>query len=326
MIEEAHVKQAHGLAERSVRHPRRAVQNAGERLAPAKAIQRRRVTWLHLPALGFMIIMTQIPFLLGVWFSLHAWNLLTPAAGIPFVGLSNYIHEFFADPNFWPVIGQTIELVFGATALAVIGGTIFALLLDRQFWGRSVLRGLATIPFLVTPAAVAINWKNLFLSPNFGIIDWLVHSLGFPIIPWFSSIPLQSVMLIIAWEWTPFVMLVILAGLQSIPNEMYEAAKVDGAGSLMTFWKITLPMLRKAYQIALLFGTIFIFQAFGEIFLTTAGGPGTATMTLPYYTYQTAFISDQIGLAAALGVIGVIIAIFAARGMLRLMTEREALA
>ncbi len=319
------LKQAHGLAENSVRHPQRAIRDADERLAPAKTRQRRRVIWLHLPALGFMIIMTQIPFLLGVWFSLHAWNLLTPAEGFQFVGLSNYTREFFADPNFWPVIGQTIELVFGATALAVLGGTVLALLLDRKFWGRNVLRGLATVPFLVTPAAVAINWKNLFLSPNFGIIDWLVHSLGFPIIPWFSSFPLESVMLIIAWEWTPFVMLVILAGLQSIPDETYEAAKVDGANSLMTFWNITLPMLRKAYEIALLFGTIFIFQTFGEIFLTTSGGPGTATMTLPYYTYQTAFISDQIGLAAALGVIGVIIAIFAARGMLRLMTEREAL-
>jgi sorbitol/mannitol transport system permease protein len=319
------MKQAQEVSEQAVRRPGRAIRDADQRLVPAKTI-RRRVVWLHLPALAFMVIMTQIPFLLGVWFSLHAWNLLTPAAGIPFVGLSNYIHEFFADPNFWPVIGQTIELVFGATALALIGGTILALLLDRKFWGRNVLRGLATVPFLVTPAAVAINWKNLFLSPNFGIIDWLLHSLGLPIVPWFSSFPLQSVTLIIAWEWTPFVMLVILAGLQSIPNEIYEAAKVDGAGTLMTFWKISLPMLRKAYEIALLFGTIFIFQTFGEIFLTTAGGPGTATMTLPYYTYQTAFISDQIGLAAALGVIGVIIAIFAARGMLRLMTEREALA
>ncbi len=319
------MKQAQELSEQAVRRPRRAIRDADQRLVPAKTI-RRRVVWLHLPALTFMVIMTQIPFLLGIWFSLHAWNLLTPAEGFQFVGLSNYIHELFADPNFWPVIGQTIELVFGATALAVIGGTILALLLDRKFWGRNVLRGLATVPFLVTPAAVAINWKNLFLSPNFGIIDWLLHSLGFPIVPWFSSFPLQSVTLIIAWEWTPFVMLVILAGLQSIPNEIYEAAKVDGAGTLMTFWKISLPMLRKAYEIALLFGTIFIFQTFGEIFLTTAGGPGTATMTLPYYTYQTAFISDQIGLAAALGVIGVIIAIFAARGMLRLMTEREALA
>ena len=320
------MKQTQGLSARSFRQLRRATTKTDEHLAPATTAQKHRFIWLHIPALVFMIVMTQIPFALGVWFSLHSWNLLNPSEGFPFVFLGNYVHEFFADPNFWPVIWQTIELVLGATALALICGTLLALLLDRHFWGRNVLRGLATIPFLVTPAAVAINWKDLFLSPNFGIIDWLLHALGFPIVPWFSSFPLQSVVVIIAWEWTPFVMLVILAGLQSIPGEIYEAAKVDGATGFATFWRITLPMLRQAYQIALLFGTIFIFQTFGEIFLTTAGGPGTATMTLPYYTYQTAFISDQIGLAAALGVVGVVIAIFAARGMLRLMTTKEEVA
>src|SRR5258707_6827348 len=212
------LKQAHGLAENSVRHPQRAIRDADERLAPAKTRQRRRIIWLHLPALGFMIVMTQIPFLLCVWFSLHAWNLLTPAEGFQFVALSNYTHEFFGDPNFWPVIVQTIDIVFGATAAAVIGGTGLALLLDRNFWGRNVLLGLGTVPFLVTPAAVAINWKNLFLSPHFSIIDLLVHSvLGFPINTWCLSYTLSTVLLIIAWEWTPFVMLVILAGLQSIP-------------------------------------------------------------------------------------------------------------
>ena len=317
------MKQANALSTSAVRLARASAQQPSVR---AVATHRRQFIWLHIPALLFMLMMTQIPFLLALWYSLHTWDLLIPEQGIPFVGLANYVHVFFADPNFWPVIAQTAELVFGATALAMVGGTVLALLLDRPFWGRNVLRGLATIPFLVTPAAMAINWKNLFLSPNFGIIDWLFRTLGFHSVPWFSSFPLGSITFIVAWEWTPFVMLILLAGLQSIPNEIYEAARVDGANDLMIFVCVTFPMLRKAYEIALLFGTIFIFQTFGEIFLTTAGGPGTATMTLPFYTYQTAFISDQIGLAAALGVIGVIIAIFAARGMLRLMTRREALA
>ena len=119
-------------------------------------------------------------------------------------------------------------------------------------------------------------------------------------------------------------MLVILAGLQSIPDEVREAAKVDGAGAFTTFWRIIFPLLRKPYQIALLFGTIFIFQTFGEIYLTTSGGPGIDTNTLSYYTYRTALFSFQIGQAATLGVIGVAVAILAARGMLRLMTERTA--
>lgn len=292
--------------------------------AVSKATRRGRARWLHLPALVYMIVLTQIPFLLAVWFSLHSWNLLLPAQGFPFVGLSNYITVFTGDPNFWPIMGHTLELVVGAMVLALVAGTGLALLLNRPMPGRNVLRGLATVPFLVTPAVMALLWKNLFLSPSSGIVDWALHLVGLPAVPWFSSFPLQSVTFIVAWEWTPFVMLVILAGLQSIPDELREAAKVDGAGAFTTFWRIVFPLLRKPYQIALLFGTIFIFQTFGEIYLTTSGGPGLDTNTLSYYTYRTALFSFQIGQAATLGVIGVAIAILAARGMLRLTTEKVA--
>ncbi len=283
-----------------------------------------RRTWLHLPALVYMIVLTQIPFLLAVWFSLHAWNLLVPSEGFPFVGLSNYVTEFVRDANFWPIMGNTLELVAGAMILALVAGTILALLLNRPMWGRNVLRGIATVPFLVTPSVMALIWKNLFLSPSSGMINWLLHFIGIPAVPWFSAFPLQSIIFIVAWEWTPFVMLVILAGLQSVPGEVLEAAKVDGANAFTTFWRVVFPLLRKPYQIAILFGTIFIFQTFGEIYVTTTGGPGLTTNTLPYYTYRAALSSFQIGQAATLGVIGVVVAILAARGMLRLMTERTA--
>ena len=290
--------------------------------APRHRTRAEGRSWFHLPALVYMIVLTQIPFVLAVWFSLHAWNLLVPSEGFPFVGLANYISTFFSDPNFWPIMGNTLELVVGSLLLALIAGTILALLLNRPIPGRGVLRALATIPFLVTPSVMALIWKNLFLSPSSGLLDWFFHLFGIPAIAWFSTFPLQSIILIVAWEWTPFVMLVILAGLQSIPGEVMEAARVDGANAWMTFWQIVFPLLRKAYQIALLFGTIFIFQTFGEIYVTTAGGPGVSTNTLPYYTYRTAFTSFQIGQASALGVIGVVVAILAARGMLRVMTER----
>jgi polyol transport system permease protein len=279
-------------------------------------------TWLHLPALVFMIVLTQIPFLLAVWFSLHSWNLLVPAEGFPFVGLTNYVNEFLHDPNFWPILGNTLQLVAGSIILTLIGGTILALLLNRPIWGRNVLRALATIPFLVTPSVMALIWKNLFLSSTSGFINWTLNSVGLPAVAWFSALPLQSVIFIVAWEWTPFVMLVLLAGLQSVPHEVLEAAKVDGANAFTTFWSIIFPLLRKPYEIAILFGTIFIFQTFGEIYVTTAGGPGITTNTLPFYTYRAALSSFQIGQAATLGVIGVVIAILVARGMLRLMTER----
>ena len=188
-----------------------------------------------------------------------------PSEGFPFVGLSNYVTELGRDPNFWPIMGNTLQLVVGAIILALVGGTILALLLNRRIWGRGVLRALATVPFLVTPSVMALIWKNLFLSPSSGLVNWILTSLGLRAVPWFSALPLQSVTFIVAWEWTPFVMLVILAGLQSVPNEVLEAAKVDGANAFMTFWRVVFPFLRKPYEIAILFGTIFIFQTFGEI-------------------------------------------------------------
>jgi sorbitol/mannitol transport system permease protein len=309
-------------AKQVTRQTKQAVQLATQPEMHKRAVRQER--WLPLPALVYMIVMTQIPFVLAVWFSLHAWNLLVPSEGFPFVGLSNYITVFFQDPNFWPIMGHTLELVVGAMVLAVIAGTILAVLLNRPLPGSNALRALATVPFLVTPSVMALLWKNLFLSPSTGIFDWALHLVGLPAVAWFSSFPLESVTFIVAWEWTPFVMLVLLAGLQAIPDEVREAAKVDGSGAWTTFWRIVIPLLRKPYQIALLFGTIFIFQTFGEIYLTTAGGPGLATNTLPYYTYRTALSSFQIGLAAALGVIGVIVAILAARGMLLVLTERTA--
>ncbi|MBA2679045.1 MAG: sugar ABC transporter permease [Ktedonobacteraceae bacterium] len=291
--------------------------------SPSGITQRKKVQkpWLYIPALVFMIVLTQVPFLHAISFSVHTWNLIVPSLGFPFVGLSNYIYELTGDPNFWPIIGHTVELVVGAILLALVVGTILALLLNRPIPGQRALRALATIPFLVTPSVMALIWKNLMLSPSFGIIDWVLHLFGLPAVPWFSSLPLESVTFIVAWEWTPFVMLVLLAGLQSIPAEIYEAAKVDGANPFATFWQVVFPLLRRAYEVALLFGTIFIFQTFGEIYLTTGGGPGVATNTLPYYTYRTAFNSFQIGQAATLGVIGVVIAILAARGMLRLTAD-----
>jgi sorbitol/mannitol transport system permease protein len=295
-----------------------------KRVVPTEAYGARR-TWLHLPALVYMIVLTQIPFLLALWFSLHAWNLLVPSEGFPFVGLANYVTEFVKDPNFWPIMGNTVQLVAGSTILALVAGTILAILLNRPLPGRSVLRGIAIVPFLVTPSVMALIWRDLFLNPTSGMVNWLLRFIGIPNVAWFSTFPLQSIIFIVAWEWTPFVMLVILAGLQSIPGEVLEAAKVDGANAFTTFWRVVFPLLRKPYEIAILFGTIFIFQTFGEIYVTTAGGPGISTNTLPYYTYRMALNAFQIGLAAALGVIGVIVAILAARGMLLIMTERTGL-
>ncbi len=284
---------------------------------------RRPRPWLHIPAVAYLVLLTQVPFLYAIWLSLHSWNLLEPYLGKPFVGLHNFAFELFSDPTFWPALGHTAELVVGALAAALIAGTLLALLLDRPIPGRGILRLVALIPFLVTPSVNALIWKNLILSPSFGVVDWFLGTvLHLPPVAWLANLPLFSVVMMTAWQWTPFFMLVVLAGLQTVSDEIVEAGKVDGARPTQMFFRVVLPQLGKYYEVAILLGTIFIFQTFGKIFIATSGGPGIATTTLPYYTYQVAFQDWEVGQAAALGIFGVALAIVVARLMVQLFASQ----
>src|SRR5260221_13045692 len=127
-----------------------------------------------------MPALPNIAFLRAVWFSVHAWKLLVPSEGFPFIGISNYVTDFTCDPNFWPIMGNTVQLVAGWIILVLVGGTILALLLNRPIRGRSVLRGITIVPFLVTPSVMALIWRDLFLSPTSGMVNWLLHFTGIP--------------------------------------------------------------------------------------------------------------------------------------------------
>lgn len=278
-------------------------------------IQQRTI--MHLPSLLFLLLTTQLPFVYALWISLHAWNLLEPALGRPLIWFGNYATELFHDPAFWPSVENTGKLVVGALMVSVVMGTVLALMLHRQFRGRAILRTAILIPFLVTPAVSAVVWKNLILSPSFGLLDWVVRVFGGTPVPWLSKFPMLSMIVMTSWEWTPFFVLVLIAGLQSIPDEVLEAAQVDGANRWTMWWRITLPHLQHYYEVAVLLGTIFIFQTFGKVYLATGGGPGIQTTTLPYYTYKVAFQYWQVGQAAAIGVFGVILAIIFAQIMVR---------
>lgn len=291
--------------------------NTNPTLKLARGRGRSKHHWMHLPAIFYLVLLTQIPFLYAIWLSLHSWNLLEPALGKPFVGLSNFTYELVKDPQFWVVVGNTAKLVLGSMVLAMFFGTVLAFLLNRPFRGRNLLRLLAIVPFLITPSVAAVIWKNLILNNTFGILDWLLSVVGLPRVAWLSQFPMLTIIVISAWEWTPFFMLVVIAGLQSVPQESIEAAQVDGASGLRILVQIVLPYLKNYYEVALLLGTIFIFQTFGKVYIATGGGPGVDTTTLPYYTYQVAFQHWQVGQAAALGVFGVVLAIIFAKFMVR---------
>ncbi|MGW3999297.1 carbohydrate ABC transporter permease [Amycolatopsis sp. NPDC004772] len=266
-----------------------------------------------LPALIFVIAVTQLPFLLTVFYSFQSWNLVRPGSR-HFVGLQNYV-DVFSDTTFLVALLNTVLLTVVCVFVALLLGLGLAILLDRKFLGRGVVRTLLITPFLILPAAGALLWKTTMFDPTYGLLHFVFGT----DVDWLSEFPLASVMAQIVWQWTPFMMLLILAGLQSQAKDVLEAANVDGAGRWRTFVSITLPHLSRFLQLATLLGAIYIVNSFDAIFLMTQGGPGTASTNLPYYIYQRAFEGFDVGQSSAMGVVVVILTMIVATFALRLM-------
>ncbi|TVS99685.1 sugar ABC transporter permease [Amycolatopsis bartoniae] len=261
----------------------------------------------------FTIVVTQIPFVLTVIYSFQSWNLVRPGSQ-HFVGLQNYA-DVFTDSQFRGALLNTVVITVVCVLVALLLGLGLALLLDRKFLGRGVVRTLLITPFLILPAAGALLWKTTMFDPTYGLLNFVFGGDT----DWLSEFPLASVMTQIVWQWTPFMMLLLLAGLQSQPKDVLEAASVDGAGRWRTFASITLPHLSRYIQLSVLLGAIYIVNSFDAIFLMTQGGPGTSSTNLPYYIYQRAFQGFDIGQSSAMGVVTVVLTLIVATFALRLM-------
>jgi sorbitol/mannitol transport system permease protein len=272
-----------------------------------------------LPALILAILLTQIPFLFTLWYSFRSWNLLRPGSD-QFVGLENY-GKVFTDDLFRNAVINTIVMTASTVILSLVLGIALAVLLDKVFPGRSIVRTLLITPFLVMPAAGALLWKTSFFSPVFGLINWALSPFGVGNVDWVSTFPMTTIVIVLTWQWTPFMMLILLAGLQSQSPDILEAARVDGANAWQTFRMITLPHLRQFIDLSVLLATIFIVQTFDAIFMITQGGPGQATTNLPYFIYLQAFRAFDVGEAAAAGVIVVVATIIIATFALRRVSE-----
>ncbi|MBF6127620.1 carbohydrate ABC transporter permease [Nocardia brasiliensis] len=270
-----------------------------------------------LPALIFMIVVTQLPFVFTLYYSTQSWNLVRPGSR-HFTGLDNYA-EVFRDSQFRQVALNTVVMIVGTVIISVVLGLLLALLLDRAFFGRGIVRTLLITPFLVTPVAAALIWKTTMLDPVFGLVNVVLKPFGAGQIDWVSRYPLPAVMADLVWQWTPFMMLLILAGLQSMPRDIVEAARVDGASSFAVFRELTLPHLRRFIELGAVLGAIYLVNTFDAVYMMTSGGPGIASSNLPFYIYQRAFLGFDIGQAAAMGVITVIATTVVATLALRLL-------
>jgi sorbitol/mannitol transport system permease protein len=292
---------------------------AARRTAPEASARadgwRRRLPLM--PAFLFVVICTQIPFLLTIWYSLRSRNLLRPD-GETFVGLRNYL-DIFLDSTFRTAALNSILITLGCVVLALLLGLGLALLLDREFVGRGVVRTLLITPFLIMPVAGAMLWSISMFDPTYGLVNWLIGIVGINPVDWTSQAPMLSIIIALVWQWTPFMMLLLLAGLQSQARDVLEASAMDGAGPWQTFLHITLPHLRFYIELSVLLGAIYVVNTFDQIYLMTAGGPGTASANLPFYIYQRAFLGFDIGQSAAMGVVTVVATIIIATAALRLI-------
>ncbi|GAA1190922.1 sugar ABC transporter permease [Streptomyces hebeiensis] len=281
-----------------------------------------------LPALVFLVAVTQLPFVATLVISLFDWNSLSPD-NRRFAGLSNYA-SVFTDESLRESVFTTVLLTATVVIVSVVLGMLLALLLDRTFMGRGFVRTLLITPFLLVPVSAALLWKHALYNPEYGLLNggwaWFMGLFGVsePAQPdWISDMPLLAVETALIWQWTPFMMLILLAGLQSRPAETLEAARLDGASPWQMFRYLTLPHLRRYLELGILLGSIYIVQNFDAVFTLTAGGLGTAN--LPYTIYQTFYRAYEYGLASAAGVVVVIgtivIATFALRVVSSLFSE-----
>jgi len=270
-----------------------------------------------LPALVFLVVVTQVPFLFTLYYSTQSWNLVRPGSR-KFNGLGNYL-DVVKDSQFRSVALNTVILIVGTVLVSVVLGLLLALLLDRSFPGRGVVRTLLITPFLVTPVAAALIWKTTMFDPVFGLVNFVLSPFGAGQTDWVSQFPLTSVMIDLIWQWTPFMMLLILAGLQSMPRDVIEAAKVDGASAFNVFRELTLPHLRRFIELGTVLGAVYLINTFDAVYMMTSGGPGVASSNLPFYIYQRAFLGFDIGQAAAMGVVTVVATIVVATLALRLI-------
>ena len=258
------------------------------------------------PAVLILLAWSIVPLVMTIWYSFQHYNLVDPTLH-GFAGFANYVY-LVTDPDFWTSILNTLILVGGVLAVTVAGGVLLAVLYDQDFPGRNIARLLAISPFFVMPTVAALIWKNLMLHPIYGVVSWVLNKSGIGAIDWFAAAPLATLVGIVSWEWLPFATLILLTAVQSLDHEQREAARMDGAGPISSFFYITLPHLRRAIGVVIMIETIFLLTIFAEIVVTTSGGPGVATTNLAFLIYARALLQFDIGGGSAGGVIAILLA------------------
>lgn len=263
-----------------------------------------RLGWaLTLPALATIAVVAVVPIIWTAWDSLYSHDLRMPWLGRPFVGIANYV-EAVSSERFWRAMAHTAVFTATTVTLELVGGLLLALIVDRISRGRDLVRTAVLLPWAIPTVVVALVWRFLFESPA-GIVNGILLRLGMVPPTWFAAATAAWVPLMLAdvWKMTPFVAVLLIAGLQNIDRSLYEAARIDGAGWGRQLTDITLPLLRPALLVAFIFRTLDAFRVFDVIYVMTGGGPGTATEPIALLTFSSLLQNLRFGFGAALSVI-----------------------
>ncbi|MFW2587733.1 carbohydrate ABC transporter permease [Sagittula sp. SSi028] len=261
--------------------------------------------------LGWMLV----PLTMTLYFSFRKYLPLR-GGDLGWTGFDNFT-RFVSSSAFWPSVQATLLIVGGVLVITTILGVLIAMLLDQPMWGQGPVRILVIAPFFVMPTVSALVWKNMFMDPVNGVLAHLWKFFGAEPISWLSEASMQSIILIVSWQWLPFATLILLTAIQSLDSEQLEASEMDGAPILKRFWYIILPHLSRAISVVILIQTIFLLGIFAEIFVTTGGSFGTKTLT--YLIYQRVLESQNVGLGSAGGVYAIILANIIAVFLMRIV-------
>ena len=260
---------------------------------------------LIMPALILFFIVLICPLIFSLFLSFYKWK-LTDIGPKPFIFIKNYVRLFSDSEVIYSLI-RTLKFVALSVGLEIILGIGIALLLNLKIKSRNLIRVIILIPMMLSSSVVALMWR-LILDAQQGILNYLLFKLGITPIFWFAKeLALYSLIFIEVWMFTPFVVLLVLAALQVIPQEIIEASKVDGANSVQRFFRITFPMIRPAVSVVLVFRTMFALRSFALPWILTDGGPANATNLIGIELYKLAFSYYDIGKASALSWILVLI-------------------
>ncbi|MDQ2801176.1 MAG: sugar ABC transporter permease [Pseudomonadota bacterium] len=272
------------------------------------------------PAVGLLLIWMIVPLAMTVYFSLRRYNLLNPIIH-GWAGINNY-RFLFRGSALYSALIVTVILVGVVLVITVGLGAVFAALFSKAFPGQGVARVLMISPFFVMPTVSALIWKNLLMNPVNGLIAAITRTVGLGAVDWFGRFPLSSIIAIVSWEWLPFAFLILFTSIQSLDESSLEAAYLDGAGPVAVFRHLQIPHMGRAISVVVMMETIFLLGIFAEIYVTTAGGPGTATTNLAFLIYQQALLAFNVGSASAVGVIAIVLANIMAAFLVRTIARR----